>query len=87
MKDDLTKLDLIFKLNKLFINKSLEDLCKEIHELLREVTGYENFYVALIDRTNDYLYFVYYFDEYDKKLLLRKLFSRVGLSEYVLIKN
>ncbi len=69
-------------LRKFFDIKNLQELLKEIHILLKEFTYAENFYVALMDESNDYIYFPYFVDLIDEKPEPRK--RRGGITEYVL---
>lgn len=77
---------ILFKLSRKFFEiKSLNELLKEIHNLLKEFIYAENFYVALIDVSNEYIYFPYFSDLKDEKPPPRK--RRVGITEYVLEKG
>jgi PAS domain S-box-containing protein/putative nucleotidyltransferase with HDIG domain len=77
---------ILFKLSKKFFEiKTLNELLKEIHNLLKEFIYAENFYVALIDLSNEYIYFPYFSDLKDEKPPPRK--RRGGITEYVLEKG
>ncbi|MGC9088931.1 MAG: PAS domain S-box protein [Caldisericia bacterium] len=77
---------LLYKLSRKFFEiKNLQELLKEIHILLKEFTYAENFYIALIDESNDYIYFPYFVDLVDEKPEPRKRSGRI--TEYVLEKK
>lgn len=79
--------ELIYKLEKSFLGiKDLNSLYKIIHETLKEIIYAENFYVALIDESEDILFFPYYIDKYDPKPPPRERTLDRGLTEFV-IKN
>jgi putative nucleotidyltransferase with HDIG domain len=64
-------------------SKNLDDLYRSIHSSITELMpAKDNFYIALLDETNEMLNFPYFVDEYEENPGPRKLGK--GLTEYVL---
>ncbi len=61
---------------------SLEELYRQVQEIIAKVILAKSFYIALYDEEQDTVFFPYYLDEVDPKLTARK--SGKGRTEYVL---
>ncbi len=53
--------------------QSLHDLYSAIHNIISKLMYAENFYIAIFDKEKNYLYFPYYVDQKDKKLINNKV--------------
>ena len=49
--------------------QSLHDLYSAIHNIISKLMYAKNFYIAILDKENNYLYFPYYVDQKDKELV------------------
>ena len=63
-------------------SENLENLFKEIHQIIATIMPAKNFYIALYDNNSDLISFPYFVDEFDEPLPPSK--PRRGLTEYVL---
>jgi len=63
-------------------SENLENLFKEIHQIIATIMPAKNFYIALYDKNSDLISFPYFVDEVDEPLPPSK--PGRGLTEYVL---
>lgn len=63
--------------------ENLDNLFKEIHQIISTIMPAKNFYIALYDENSDLISFPYFVDEVDEPPLAPSLPGR-GLTEYVL---
>jgi diguanylate cyclase (GGDEF)-like protein/PAS domain S-box-containing protein len=81
-RDELVK-SCIYKISEAtHAVEDLDELYKQIHEILSDVLNTRNFYIALVDWKNNKLSFPYFVDEVDNPP--GKLPFKRGLTEYVL---
>lgn len=63
---------------------NLQELLRELHEIVNELVPAQNFYVALYDDERELLHFPYFVDEYDTPRDVPPRRPAKGLTEYVL---
>ncbi len=64
-------------------SKTMHELYKNIHEIIKELMPVKNFYIALHDEIKNVMTFPYHVDEYDESPVGELPFGN-GLTEYVL---
>jgi PAS domain S-box-containing protein len=70
------------------VSQNLEDFYHSIHQELGKIIDVENFFIALYDPSQSYLYFPYYVDQYFKgnvRFTRRRLGN--GVTEYAIASN
>lgn len=64
--------------------KTLDELFKNIHNIVQTVMFADNFYIALSNKATDILEFPYYVDEVSPETSAKYRQSRQGMTEYIL---
>lgn len=75
-------LEALFKISSAITKvDNMQQLFKEIHEIVKTLMKAENFYIALIEEENNIISFPYFVDKYDPPPAPRQL--KRGLTEYI----
>ncbi|MEZ4590329.1 MAG: PAS domain S-box protein [Chloroflexota bacterium] len=64
--------------------KTLDELFRNIHNIVQTVMFADNFYIALYNKTDDAIAFPYYVDEVTPQTSFKFRHSRRGMTEYIL---
>ncbi len=76
-------LEALFKISSAVTRvENLQQLLKEIHEIVKSLMKADNFFIALYDEKNNMISFPYFVDKYDPQPQPRNL--KRGLTEYIL---
>jgi|GEM_PF-435581 len=75
--------DAIYRISQAAISsENLQELYREIHNVLRDLFSVDNYYIALYDSNNDLIEFPYYVDQFDSQP--DPVRPGHGLTEYVM---